>query len=58
MNLGQREKLGDLMSAPRAQGAAALTQAEKLMQMEIQLKLTHLKLLISLRNQHTEDQVA
>jgi Spy/CpxP family protein refolding chaperone len=52
------KKLADALSVPRIDEAAAAAQAEKVMGLELQMKKTHLALLIRIKNVLTAPQQA
>jgi Spy/CpxP family protein refolding chaperone len=50
------KKLTDVLSAPRIDEAAAMAQADQVMNLELQIKRTHLALLVRIKNLLTPEQ--
>ena len=55
---GESKKLTDMLAAPDVDEAAARAQADKVMMLELQMKKTHLTLLIRIKNVLTATQQA
>jgi Spy/CpxP family protein refolding chaperone len=53
---GESKKLTDMLAAPTVDEAAVTAQADKVMNLELQMKRTHLGLLIRIKNVLTPEQ--